>query len=124
MPLVFTQPHMFNAFKAARERDAAIAQVGENAEPDWKLEALKAVYHICSTRLSFTTDRVWAILDGRHVDAPHEPKALGAVMRIAAHRRWCRATNRYEKSVRVECHRRPLCVWDVLVPLPEWDGQS
>lgn len=122
---ILEQPHMFDAALATVVRDEAIARVEDNAEPDWVLEALRAIYRICQTRDTFTTDRVWAILDSRSIPGPHEPKALGAVIRTAQRRGWCRPTPEYTQSVRVECHRRPLRVWQSAGPLlASWDGES
>jgi hypothetical protein len=117
------QPHLFDIHRANEARDEAISRVELNADPDWVLEALRAVYAICRVRTTFTSDAIWALLDQRGIYGPHEPKALGSVMRTAQRRGWCRPTATYSNSQRVECHRRPLRVWESvgLRELPEWD---
>ena len=88
----------------------AIDRVDRNADPDWKEHALTVVEQLAMTRATFTTDDVWARLDPAF--ATHEPRALGAVMRKAAALGLIRATSTYENSTRVECHGRPVRVWE------------
>jgi hypothetical protein len=103
--------HIFDAEVSAAARDAAIEQVDDAASVDWKAEALVAVARICEIREEFTTDAVWAMLDERGVAIPREPRAMGAIMRRAVAAGLCLPTDRTSKSVRVECHRRPLQIW-------------
>jgi len=119
--LVARQPHLFDPGLGQQLREQAIARVDEHAPPDWRLEALRAVYDLCRTRSEFTTDAVWGLLDRRGVAPPPEPRAIGAIMRAATRRGWCEATDHTRKSVRAECHRRPVQVWRHLGPLPAWD---
>lgn len=113
--------HTFDAELAGRRRDDALARVHEHARPAWRHDALRAIYDLCRTRSEFTTDAVWALLDRRLVLVPHEPRALGAIMRMASARGWCHPTGEVRKSTRAECHGRPLTVWVARQPLPEWD---
>lgn len=125
MTLTFNdQPGLFDMRRAQEARDEAIDRVERNADEYWILEALRAIYSLCRIRTTFTSDAIWAILEQRNVPGPHEPKALGAVMRTAQKRKWCSPTSTYSNSVRVECHRRPLRVWEALRPLPAWDYES
>jgi len=103
--------HIFDAEVSAAARDAAIEQVDDAASVDWKAEALVAVARVCEIREEFTTDAVWALLDQRGVAIPREPRAMGAIMRRAVVAGLCLPTDRTSKSVRVECHRRPLQIW-------------
>lgn len=93
---------------AIQARDEAIARVQENAPPDWMQEARRTVLAIAETRSSFTTDDVWAALEG----APPEPRALGAVMKGLSREGKIRATSAWRQSVRAECHARPVRVWE------------
>ncbi len=98
----------------AAARDAAIDRVDENADEAWKKAAAVIVERLCRTRGEFTTDDVWKLLadSGR---GTHEPRAMGAVMRTAATGGLCANTGRVVKSVREECHNRPVAVWRSLV---------
>jgi len=101
------QQSIFDIAAAIAAREASIAQVDAAASPDWKTAAIGAVAHLARSQDTFTTDDVWKL-------APcttHEPRAMGAVMRHAAGLGMCVATERYEQSERVACHRRPLRVW-------------
>jgi hypothetical protein len=61
-----------------RRRDKAIAIVDENADEQWKADALEAVRQVCVARRTFTTDDVWVQL-GRK-DLHRENRAMGPVM--------------------------------------------
>ena len=93
--------------------DEAVKRVGGNMDPDWRVAALAAVRSACEKYSEFTTDDVWNIL--RKTEAPHEPRAMGAIMRAAVKAGICEATDEYRMSRRVACHRRPLRVWRSLV---------
>jgi hypothetical protein len=99
---------------AEQAADEAIARVGSNADPGWVRSALDAVRSIALTRSRFTTDDVWELLERRGVQATHEPRALGAVIRMASKKGIIRSTGEYVKSKRVECHSRPVMVWEAI----------
>lgn len=101
--------------KAARARDEAIERVDEHADQDWKVEARQAVLHAAAHRAEFTTDYVWWLLDQREVLPPHEPRALGAIMRKAAREGLIQRSDRVVESVRPANHRRPIAVWRSLL---------
>lgn len=101
--------------KAARARDEAIERVDEHADQDWKVEARQAVLHAAAHRAEFTTDYVWWLLDQREVLPPHEPRALGAIMRKAAREGLIQRSDRVVESVRPANHRRPIAVWRSLI---------
>jgi di/tripeptidase len=91
----------------------AIDRAGRNADPLWKKAALDAVCHIAlNRRIQFTTDEVWELLEQQGIRATHEPRALGAVLRTAQSRGLIKSTGNYRKSVRVECHSRPVMIWE------------
>ena len=105
--------HDLKAFDAA---DRAVETVGENANELWMRKARRSLTHVARMNASFTTDDVWA--DMLLVDefaVTHEPRAMGAVLRRAVKAGVCVATPRYQPSVRVECHARPVRVWRSLV---------
>jgi len=101
----------YDTAEAARARDQAIDQVEAGASEEWKRAATEAVIFVCQMRLEFTTDAIWALLDKRRITPPREPRAMGAIMRQAVRDGVCMTTDRTSKSVRVDCHRRPLQVW-------------
>lgn len=94
-------------------RDEAIGRVQRSSDY-WIPYALNAVRRIRQMRGAggyFTTDAVWAILNGWGIAPPHEPRALGAAMRKAERLGLCAPTDRTQKSTRIDCHARPLRVW-------------
>lgn len=96
-----------NLFDAEQARDQAIQQVEDNADTDWMRQALAAVKWCAHYHGLFTTDEVWTMLP-----EVREPRALGAVMRKAQKAGWIRPTDRVRNSSRVECHARPVRVWE------------
>lgn len=65
-------------------RDAAMAQVDENADADWLTRAADAVDDLAHRGEPFNVDDVWDLLAAWSVPAPREPRALGPVMYRAA----------------------------------------
>lgn len=94
---------------AKQARDLALAQVEQNARQDWLAAAATAVAMLSMFETEFTSDDVWECL--AEVEAPAEPRALGAVMVAAARSGLIEKTDRVRNSVRVECHARPVAVW-------------
>ena len=101
---------MGTLFDAMDARDQAIAQVEAHAPERWLQRAHDTVQLVALARFDFTTDHVW---DALGEDRPPEPRALGAVMKGMARDGLIRATGEYRKSVRVDCHARPVAVWRV-----------
>ena len=109
------QPSLFDEPLAIALLEEAIERVGANADIHWAVEALNIVGMLSSTRHDFTTDDVWEWMNHLNPDmTTHEPRAMGAVMRRASQMRLCVPTERYTKSMRPECHRRPIRVWQGL----------
>ena len=102
----------FDADESARRRDDAIDAVERGAPVDFKSAALECVLLLAKNRKEFTTDAVWYLLGKGGVQSPPEPRAMGAIMRIAASNGWVEATDRTALSVRTPCHRRPIRVWE------------
>lgn len=99
----------FDAEGSAAARDASIAQVEDAACAAWMARAQSALLRVLRKQPEFTTDDVW--LELGLDDKPHEPRAMGAVIRAAAKAGWCTAAERTTKTARVAAHRRPLQVW-------------
>ena len=109
------QPSLFDEPQAIALAEEAIEQVGLNADQVWASEALKVVQMLSIQRHDFTTDDVWEWMNQLHPTmTTHEPRAMGAVMRKASADRLCAPTERYSKSLRPECHRRPIRIWQGL----------
>lgn len=100
------------AIKAQEASDEAIKRAEDHAHVEWLADALDVVHEICVDAPAFTTDEVWERLRQRDGARTHDPRAMGAVMRIVARNGWTSASDRYVKSVRPECHARPIVVWE------------
>jgi hypothetical protein len=97
-------------------RNHAISQVENNARTDWLNAAAETVITLATRHHEFTTDDMWDAL--QHIDAPHEPRAMGAVMVQAARRKIIIKTDRVQNSRRIECHARPIAIWQSLLTQP------
>lgn len=111
-PSLFDPTPLPPAVEGARRRDAAVRRVGDAAPDPWWDQALGAVKDAAQQQPGgFTTDDVWRILEHAGLDAPPEPRALGAVMTAARRAGIIRPTDRYAPTVRPGAHRRPVRVW-------------
>lgn len=84
---------------------AALTQVEANAPADWKNAASAVLARLAASGEPFTTDDVWAALPH-----PPEPRAIGALIRAAAHAGRIRRVG-WRASSRPECHARPVAMW-------------
>lgn len=110
----------FDASKGATARDQAIEAIDEATSEEWKRKALEAVRIVAAQRAEFTTDPVWYVLEKQmNVPAPKDPRAMGPLMRKATTLNICATTDRTVKSVRAECHRRPITVYRSLIFKPK-----
>lgn len=107
------QLSLFDAAKAEAAKLDALQRVQEHAEPDWAERALKAVEACAKANATFIVDDVWAFLDAS--DVPHEPRAMGAVMRAAQRAGLIAPTDVFRPSDRVTCHKNPRRVWESLI---------
>lgn len=88
----------------------AIERGLESAAPGWQETALQAAYDLCLRMTEFTTDELESV-----AAKTHDPRAIGGIMRIAAKRGWCAATDRTRESRLASCHGRPKRVWKSLI---------
>ncbi len=93
------------------QKQAAIAQVGEAADPVFKAAAIRVVRELCQTQAERTADDVWMALERSGAAQTHEPRALGAVMQYAAKLGLIVSTGRWQESVLPQRHARPVRVW-------------
>lgn len=91
-------------------KQEAMSRVLASADPKWIVDALKVILTVCEEHEEFSTNDLWPLL-------PHikEPRALGAVLTMAAKRRYCRKTDRVEQSTIPRQHRRPISLWQSLI---------
>ncbi len=81
---------------------------------DYVAECVAVIQSLAERKQTLTADDVKAILDERNVEA-REPKAMGGAFRQAAKERLIRNSGAFVKSQRVECHSRPIAVWESLI---------
>lgn len=100
-----------NLIDALEQRtQLSIDHAAAYANPDWYQEAEAAVMILVRKGEDFTTDDVWHLLHHTGLKTP-EPRAMGSIIRSFAKERFIRDAGYYRKSMRPECHRRPLAVW-------------
>lgn len=104
-------PHAMQQLALGEEaKQEGIDRADRAADPLWKKRALQIVQGLAARREEFTTDAVWSHLEHMGLGV-REPKALGAIIQQAARSGMIESTGRYVKSVRPECHARPIPVW-------------
>ncbi len=91
--------------------DRAISQVEAAADPRWMATAYSVIVELAMTRTTFTSDAIWDVLDRAKIDAPVEPRALGALLRQSCNEGLIVATGEYRPSARAVCHASPKRVW-------------
>jgi hypothetical protein len=89
------------------EPEASIARAAEGNE-EW-VGTLLAVIQRYAKGFEFSTDRLW--WEVKNLDPPRDGRAMGAVMRQAKLSGLVEETGEYTKSIRPECHRRPIPSW-------------
>jgi hypothetical protein len=97
--------------ESTKRRDAAIRRAGSNADKEWIREARRALLHVADTQELLTTDDIWAVLNTRNIRAPHEPRAMGAVIKWAEGQKHIIGTPNYQATKRVTGHSGPVRVW-------------
>lgn len=98
-------------------RDEAIARVEAHARKVWLDAARDAMEEVAAIRGQgglFTTDPVWALLDKRGVPSPHEPRAMGPVVKGAVTDGLMEFTGGFTTSTIPRGHRRPVRIYRVL----------
>ena len=89
---------------AELQRDDALDRLAR-ANLEWIKACVNAIAAIPAGN-AFTTDRLWEILD-----APPEPRAMGAAICEARRRGLIASTHVYRKSTRRACNARPMLLW-------------
>jgi hypothetical protein len=108
------QMGLFDAALGEAAKEEAVSRVEANASRAWLDAAWEAVRRLwlslpAGTRV--TSDEVWVALDG--VTPPHEPRAMGVVMRRATREGLLRATSGFTPSALPQNHARPVRVYEV-----------
>lgn len=100
--------HTFDPNEGEDRKAEAIDRVELNAPTAWMTAAIDVARSLADV---WSTDDVWRELDRLGVEPPHEPRAMGAVIRVLVLNGEIVATGEYIKSARAECHRRPIALW-------------
>jgi NTP pyrophosphatase (non-canonical NTP hydrolase) len=121
MPIL-KQTSLFDADIGESKKRDALARVEQNANPEWKREALSAAIRIAQQQTYFTSDDVWIELDRVGTTYTHQPSAMGAVFKRIESKKIAVATGKHKPSVRTKTHRRQLMVWKSnLYKTDSWD---
>jgi hypothetical protein len=84
-------------------------RVASKASEEWKSYCLSLIKNIATLNQRFTSDLVMLAM----TEKPHDPRALGPLMKLAQKSGYIRPTNEYRPSVRR--HATPLRVWESLI---------
>ena len=92
-----------------QQSKTAQAKVESGASGQWKDYCLSLIQNIAMVNQRFTSDVVMLAM----TEKPHDPRALGPLMKKAQKNGYIRPTNEYRPSVRR--HATPLRVWESLI---------
>lgn len=104
---LFAQPTIE---EATARRDAAIQQVEDNADEDWKTLAWDTLCEYLCEHDEFFVDDFWK---NTGLPRPREARALGAIVTRAARANYMEKTGEYRPSVASNMTAKP--VWRSLV---------
>lgn len=90
-------------------RDAALAQVEQDAHDEWK-KGVAAIVASFPPGTEFTTDRVWWHLEQRGLTT-HEPRAMGAAVKKLLRDKVVEKTGQMRETTRPQAHTRPIPVY-------------
>lgn len=107
----YQQPNLLDILAA---RDAAVAQVEENANAEWKEAAYQTGIRIAREQDSLLSEDIWQALSDQGVHT-HEPRAMGAIMKRLRRDQIIEATADFVISPSPLGHGRPSRVWKSLV---------
>jgi len=97
---------------ATQATEQAIKQVTENMDIQWRNAAIQILKVVCQNTQTFTTDSIWRLMEIDHPNLkPHEPRAMGAIMRWGVQHKWIVKTPDYVASTRPVAHKKPTAVW-------------
>jgi len=96
-----------------KEEGMAMAEAG--ASEAWKAAASSAIAEAAKSYRKFTSDEVWVILHSNGITAPHEPRAMGPMMRNASRSGLISKTGYSKISDQEHNHARPVAVWKSMV---------
>lgn len=105
-----SQREQTDIFAQEKATNQAVMLAGNFADPKWYREAEATLNILCRRGEDFTTDDVWRLLDRTGLKTT-EPRAMGDIIRKASKAGKIFATGGYRKSIRKECHRRPVAIW-------------
>ena len=91
-------------------KEQALAQVGRNADTEWKDAALKSIQHRARHCASVSANDVFADLEQLGIRT-HENRAIGAIFLKAARNGWITKTDRTIPSTRKTRHHGDVRVW-------------
>lgn len=105
---------LFDAAAARARRDEALARVDAHAPADWKARAQAVLVDVARRQPELIATDLWKA----GLDAPHEPRALGAVLQRAVREGILAPTGRVAQTDRTKAHARPCAVWRSLLYVP------
>jgi hypothetical protein len=107
---------LFDAALGEAAKEEAVSRVEANASRAWLDAAWEALRFSSQHYREITADEVWALLWTDGVAAPHDPRAMGAIMRRAVREGLLAATSEFRPSALPQNHRRPVRVYRVVRP--------
>lgn len=101
------QGQLFDFEEGTARKEKAIRRVAQRVDPKWLAHARELIVLTARHKEEFTSDDVWQA----GLEAPPEPRALGAVMNELARAQVIVQTGRFVKTARKSRHNAPVAVW-------------
>lgn len=109
------EPDLFDLPAGKAARDAAMDQIDENANEEWRLFMLEVIRETARRYEFFTTDRIYATASERNTPYVHDRRALGPLMTQMQKAFVIEPTERFDSSQRPVAHASPKRVWRSLI---------
>jgi len=113
---------LFSYAAAQSGKESGMAQVEQNANPEFKDAAIEAIRQAALHNQEVSINDIWPALDALGITT-HENRAAGPVMTQCARNGWIVKTDRTIRSIRSTRHKGDVRVWHSLLyqnaePLP------
>ena len=96
-------------------RDVGMARAKAAANPAWVEGVWECIKDIARQQAELSSDDIFRLADERGVEATHENRALGPLMKQAEREGYIEATQKFIDSERTSKHLSPIRVWRSLV---------
>jgi hypothetical protein len=95
---------------AERKKTEGMEAAYRHADTRWKQAAVEYLKHLVETQKYITSEQVVMHLNGQGI-VTGENRAIGSIMKAFERTGTITSTGRFAESVRPECHKSPVRIW-------------